>query len=305
MTSGQHFAIGAVSRLLGLSTHTLRKWEVRYAAVSPARSAGGDRRYSREDLDRLARLKALVDAGHSISTIAKLTDDELDERIGRQLQQPPADSESLRVAVIGRLLGQQLETVEERSQALDIVASVESAVELDDKSVDAIIVEVPALTEQTRGELRKIREQTGVDTLLIIYRFGSAKLADALSDPRTVVLSGPIGLRETERALRSVVIPYPGDAPALGLPPHRFSRSQLSDIAMMSPALACECPRHVAKLIIELSDFERYSEDCEINKPEDALIHNMLRRAAATSRAIFENALVDLAAYEDIDIGAA
>ena len=33
--------IGAVSRLTGLSTHTLRKWESRYGVVDPGRSNGG------------------------------------------------------------------------------------------------------------------------------------------------------------------------------------------------------------------------------------------------------------------------
>ena len=73
-------------------------------------------------------------------------------------------------------------------------------------------------------------------------------------------------------------------------------------MAMISPELACECPRHVGQLLIELTDFENYSAECEDTKPHDAAIHNMLRRTAATARALFEAALIELAEVEGIDL---
>ena len=113
-----------------------------------------------------------------------------------------------------------------------------------------------------------------------------------------------MNLRELERTLRAICIDPGRPLPAVGLPPHRFSRRVLADVAMLSPALACECPRHVAQILIELSDFESYSADCENTKPDDAVVHRMLRRTAATARSLFENALVDLASHEDIDLNA-
>ena len=47
------YKIGAVSKITGIGTETLRAWERRYKAVVPNRSESGDRVYSRDDLAKL------------------------------------------------------------------------------------------------------------------------------------------------------------------------------------------------------------------------------------------------------------
>ena len=47
------YSIGAVVRMLGVPAQTLRSWEERYHQVVPARSAGGQRLYSRDQVDQL------------------------------------------------------------------------------------------------------------------------------------------------------------------------------------------------------------------------------------------------------------
>lgn len=296
------FAIGAVSRLVGLSTHALRKWEIRHGAIRPSRSDGGDRRYSKEDLERLEKLKHLVDLGHAIGSIAALTDPELDALRAASDGVEGQAEDVLSVAVLGERLSRELDAAAGRLPQIQVVLAAESVDELAAVQADAIIAEVPVLTEQTREDLRAIRKETGIDRLLVVYRYGSITFAENLSDPWTATLSRPINFRELVRALRSISADRFAPRVALGLPRHRFTRKQLSNIASMSPALACECPRHVAELIIELSDFEAYSESCEVNQPDDAIVHGMLRRTAATARSFFENALVDLAAYENLEI---
>jgi methanogenic corrinoid protein MtbC1 len=66
-----------VSKMTGLSTHTLRMWEKRYAAVLPKRTEAGGRLYTDADVERLRLLHALVRSGHSIGGIAKLPDVDL------------------------------------------------------------------------------------------------------------------------------------------------------------------------------------------------------------------------------------
>ena len=75
------YKIGAVSRITGIGSETLRAWERRYAAVVPSRAESGDRQYSRDDVAKLLLLKTLVDSGISIGTIAKLSIDELKEHV--------------------------------------------------------------------------------------------------------------------------------------------------------------------------------------------------------------------------------
>lgn len=66
-----------VSKMTGLSTHTLRMWEKRYGAVLPQRTAAGGRLYSDPDVERLQLLRVLVESGNSIGGIATLSDAEL------------------------------------------------------------------------------------------------------------------------------------------------------------------------------------------------------------------------------------
>ena len=70
------YRIGAVSRLTGISTDTLRAWERRYGAVTPGRGQRG-RDYGQPDVDRLILLRRLVERGHSISSVASMPDVEL------------------------------------------------------------------------------------------------------------------------------------------------------------------------------------------------------------------------------------
>jgi CheY-like chemotaxis protein len=57
------YGIGAVGRLLGITPSTIRTWEERYGAVSPQRSPGGRRLYSRDEVERLRFVKMKVDEG--------------------------------------------------------------------------------------------------------------------------------------------------------------------------------------------------------------------------------------------------
>ena len=74
------YPIRAVSRMTGLSVDTLRAWERRYDAVVPTRNDRG-RVYSEAQVARLKRLDELVKLGHAIGTIARATDDELDQML--------------------------------------------------------------------------------------------------------------------------------------------------------------------------------------------------------------------------------
>jgi DNA-binding transcriptional MerR regulator/methylmalonyl-CoA mutase cobalamin-binding subunit len=83
------YTIGAAAEASGLTTYTIRMWERRYAAVVPPRTAGRNRLYSQDDVDRLLRLRRLTDAGHAIRHIARLPVDELD-RLLAAMPAPPA-----------------------------------------------------------------------------------------------------------------------------------------------------------------------------------------------------------------------
>jgi DNA-binding transcriptional MerR regulator len=57
------YSIGAVAKMLGIPVQTLRSWEDRYREVVPVRSAGGQRLYSRDDVERLRFIREQTQAG--------------------------------------------------------------------------------------------------------------------------------------------------------------------------------------------------------------------------------------------------
>ena len=54
------YVISVAARMLGVHAQTLRYYE-RAGMVEPSRSAGNRRLYSTEDIDRLRRIKTLID----------------------------------------------------------------------------------------------------------------------------------------------------------------------------------------------------------------------------------------------------
>jgi hypothetical protein len=62
-------------------------------------------------------------------------------------------------------------------------------------------------------------------------------------------------------------------------------------MANASTTIACECPRHLADLIMQLSAFERYSNECMARTPADAYLHSYLANVSGRAREMFEVAL--------------
>ena len=65
------YGISVAAELSGVDPQTLRLYE-RRGLLTPARTDGGTRRYSDEDLDRLARISDLVAQGINIAGIAQI-----------------------------------------------------------------------------------------------------------------------------------------------------------------------------------------------------------------------------------------
>ena len=66
--------------------------------------------------------------------------------------------------------------------------------------------------------------------------------------------------------------------------------------------LACECPRHLVDLIMNLGSFERYSAQCASRNEQDISLHLALQNAAGHARSIIEQALDQLIASEGISL---
>ena len=66
------YSIGAVARMLGVEPATLRAWEDRYRVVSPARSRGSHRLYSRDQVEHLRFVLRSMEGGSSAADAHRL-----------------------------------------------------------------------------------------------------------------------------------------------------------------------------------------------------------------------------------------
>jgi MerR family transcriptional regulator, heat shock protein HspR len=110
-TEDSLFFISVAARMLGMHPQTLRKYE-RLGLVQPTRTIGSMRLYSRGELDRLKRIKRMVDdGGINLAGVQRLLSiTEVVERIRPLMRDEPLSArEARRLAQdmdqLARLLG--------------------------------------------------------------------------------------------------------------------------------------------------------------------------------------------------------
>lgn len=79
------YPIGVVAELLGVSVQVVRRYDEE-DLVEPQRSSGGQRRYSRRDIARLARVLELVGEGVSPEGVRRILD--LEDELARTRDDP-------------------------------------------------------------------------------------------------------------------------------------------------------------------------------------------------------------------------
>jgi DNA-binding transcriptional MerR regulator len=71
------YSIGAVAGMLAVPASTLRAWEERYGLITPVRSEGAQRLYSRAQIEQLRFIKTQLEAGASAADAHRLLAQEL------------------------------------------------------------------------------------------------------------------------------------------------------------------------------------------------------------------------------------
>lgn len=75
------YSIKEIERLTDIKAHTIRIWEQRYNLVEPHRTDTNIRYYTNDQLKKILNVNSLYKAGYKISKIAKLSDEQLKEKI--------------------------------------------------------------------------------------------------------------------------------------------------------------------------------------------------------------------------------
>ena len=78
------FVISVAAELSGTAIQNLRVYE-RHGLVTPDRTEGGTRRYSEEDVERLVRIRELLDAGLNLAGVDRVL--ELEDEVARLREQ--------------------------------------------------------------------------------------------------------------------------------------------------------------------------------------------------------------------------
>jgi len=91
------YTVGQVADMLGVQPAFLRRLDTEHL-VQPARSDGGQRRYSRAEIDRIKRVTELVAEGFTLAGIRRLVElenevDELQRLLGEQ-SEPSSGSDA-------------------------------------------------------------------------------------------------------------------------------------------------------------------------------------------------------------------
>lgn len=73
------YSIGSVAKMLDIPTSTLRAWEERYSLITPRRSEGSQRLYSRAQVEQLRFVKSQIDSGVSAADAHRLLAQELSD----------------------------------------------------------------------------------------------------------------------------------------------------------------------------------------------------------------------------------
>jgi DNA-binding transcriptional MerR regulator len=72
------YPIRTVAHLTGVNPRRIRAWEDQYNLLTPARTGGGHRLYSEEDVERIRWVKTMVDRGMSLKGIQRLIESSKD-----------------------------------------------------------------------------------------------------------------------------------------------------------------------------------------------------------------------------------
>lgn len=317
---------GAVARMLRMPVATLRVWERRYALTQPRLSPGGQRLYSDVEVRRLALLKKLTDLGHAIGSLAALDMQQLQHvasthahaqavthKAEHATQAGWLPAQVLRIAVVGAVLGRRLRRPSLLRQLDPSVVLLgpfddlaQAAAALQGAEVDALLMHEAHLQDGWLASIDAVAPAFTATPKAVLYGFAADAVCEALADVGTVLLREPQPDVVVAQWLRSLPIAGATPRSTLGTftrsdieaPPRRWSDEALADFASRSSAIACECPRHLSDLLVQLSHFEAYSADCEHRHAADAQLHAYLRSVAGASRAHLEAALEQVALHE-------
>ncbi len=311
--SKHQYSIGVVARRTHMHPETLRVWERRYELIVPSRTETGRRLYSEVDILKVSLVKQLTELGHAVSSIAKLPIDRLRELLNASgsvtVAPKPAPRFKRRVMFLDDSMRLRLGRDLLRFEDIEIVdRASENQPAPAEKQADVVVFDIVTINDKSLDQVRRALLATGGINALVVYKFATRTSIEQLERAGIICLKGLVTASEIHRACRA----FPNASEATSSmsiqpapvvnKPRRFDNAQLARVATLSGTIACECPNHLAELIINLAAFEQYSSECANRNLEDAQLHAQLNQSAGAARGILEDSLARLIEIEGIQI---
>jgi hypothetical protein len=311
------YGIAIAATRAGLSLQLIRMWEKRHGCIRAKRTQTNRRVYDQEDINRLILLKKLTTLGHGIGAIAGLGTPELRKLLMEAESlipplSPPGSDAVRRILAFG--VQAQIELGENGPFECTLVGAygdrLEAGAEESLPVADLLVAELPAITPADLEALASIASRCQARRTILIYPESDRDQALALAGAREGVslLQAPV---KPKRLRRECVLhlnrlfPLPVPLPPGGnrpVPPRLYAPEQVAQVTKFANRLACECPRHIAKVLTLLCEFEEYCEDCVDREPEDAQLHDFLHRTTAHARRLMEEAMRHVVRAEGIQL---
>lgn len=266
MAETLYFSMAEASRRTSVAPATLRKWAARYNIDASHRSAGGHRLYSEADVERLRLISQLKSRGWALADVANL---DLSELRAMNPLEPSTDLPGS-VSFCGlRVVSDFAAWFGERARVLE---EVDVAL-----ATGVLIWEVGSLSDQhvTRAQ-RLVRSGVPV---LVVYHYALNRRLQQLEAQGITAVSGPLTWAVL---MRWLLAQSPGSS---------FTDAELAQWANAQPNLECECPRHLAVLLIRLREFAQYSQQCSLDSPEKGELHQRLYHWTQAAQQPLEEAL--------------
>lgn len=311
--SDEHrYRSGEAARRAKMPPTTLRMWERRYDVISPMKSEAGQRLYSEEDVRRLVLLKALVRQGHAIGSIARLPREQLESllQVRPETVAPAPRAKDagtgrvVRIAAVGAAVQRWLALPVAQSghaEHIDLLglAGLSEAGAAADRgeAVDALVVDVLALTRDVAAQVLEMRGRLRARVAAVSYAFGNAEPTETLRLAGVRLYRAPLTAVESRQLAADLLAGGAAleavSAEVIGARmPRRFDDVELERVMSRSAIVQCECPQHLGELIMRLDAFERYSNDCMSRSVDDAALHRHLGDVTNHARAMLESALM-------------
>ncbi len=321
------FKTGVVAHIVGMPANTLRVWERRYGLQCSQIDDHGHRLYSADDVQRIAALRQLTLQGHAIGIVARRTPDELRDLLSAQDQVREVAQAMARPArpvkrllVVGAALATRINRAAPRGQ-LRIAATLNSLPEApatprraEADAPDALLLHLPSLHMQQVEDIATAAAALALPRVLVVYGYSNSQALrrcaelgvqpwrDTHNDRGLVgwILDslGSSGAAPAPTPRDTANATDPAAAPLTPLTAPQYDAATLADWSTRKTEVACECPAHVAELLLRVQQFEAYSADCEHRNDADRQLHEQLHRLASSARLLFERAMHLLAGHE-------